>query len=393
MTRVCVVTGTRAEYGLLRWLMEEIHLDPALTLQILVTGAHLSPEFGSTFRQIEQDGFAIDARVDMLVSGDTPVSVTKSMGLGLIGFADALDRLRPDVVVLLGDRYETWAVGAACTVARVPIAHVHGGEVTEGAIDEAIRHGLTKMARLHFVAAPEYGDRVVQLGEDPTSVHIVGGLGLDSIERLELVDRAGLESALGIDLGHPLYVVTYHPVTLGTTSRADFAELLTALDEVPDATLVFTMPNADSDGRALAGMVDAYVAARANAHVFTSLGQTLYLSLLREADAVVGNSSSGLLEAPSLGTPTVNIGDRQRGRLAADSVIACDADRASIRAALETVASPEFRERARTARNPYGVPGASMRIARILADTDWADLPPKRFHDLPAQPVDGRTDL
>lgn len=387
MNRVCVVTGTRAEYGLLRWLMEEVRDTPGLDLQVLVTGAHISPEFGSTYRQIESDGFAIDAKVDMLVSGDTPEAVTTSMGLGLIGFAGALDRLRPDVVVLLGDRYETWAVGAACTVARIPIAHLHGGETTEGAIDEAIRHGLTKMARLHFVAAPEYRDRVVQLGEDPASVHVVGGLGLDSIDRLELLDHAGLEAALGIELGHPLYVVTYHPVTLGTSSSQEFADLLAALDEVPDATLVFTMPNADSEGRTLARMVDDYVAARANAHAFTSLGQVLYLSLLRAADAVVGNSSSGLLEAPSLGTATVNIGDRQRGRLCASSVISCDADRASISAALARLGSSEFAGARATAVNPYGAPGASARIAAVIAATDWSGPVAKAFHDLPVPPA------
>lgn len=383
MTRVCVVTGTRAEYGLLRWLMEDVRDTPGLELQVLVTGAHLSPEFGLTYREIEADGFAIDAKVDMLVGGDTPVAVTKSMGVGLIGLADALDALRPDVVVLLGDRYETWCVGAACTIARIPIAHIHGGETTEGAIDEAIRHGLTKMAAAHFVAAPAYRDRVVQLGEGPASVHVVGGLGLDSIARLRLSSRAELEHDLGITLGDRAYLVTYHPVTLGGSSTDDMAELLAALDAFPDATVVFSRPNADAAARTLNAMLNDYVAGRANAHAFTSLGQQRYLSLLREVTAVVGNSSSGLLEAPTLHTPTVNVGDRQRGRLCAESVITTTPDRAAIIDALHEVDSAAFRVRTATAVNPYGEPGASAAIARTLAATRWDGARPKPFHDLP----------
>lgn len=383
MTRVCVVTGSRAEYGLLRWLMEGIRDSPDLELQLLVTGAHLSAEFGLTYRDIEADGFTIDARVEMLLSSDTPSAVTKSMGLALIGMADAYERLAPELVVVLGDRYEIWCAAAAAMVARIPIAHIHGGETTEGAIDEAIRHGITKMAHLHFVASPVYRDRAIQLGEDPHRVFVVGGLGLDSIDRLELLDRAALEQSLGFSLGERSLLVGFHPVTLtNTSSRVDMAELLAALDELPDTQLIFTMPNADSDGRAMHAMTLDFVETHPNAHAFPSLGQLHYLSCLREVDAVVGNSSSGLLEAPTLGTPTINIGPRQRGRLLADSVITCEPTSDSIREAIRHLDSEAFRARLTGSVNPYGAPGASAAIIDVLERTPTDGLLLKHFHDL-----------
>jgi GDP/UDP-N,N'-diacetylbacillosamine 2-epimerase (hydrolysing) len=383
MTRVCVVTGTRAEYGLLRWLMQGIADSDTLTLQVIATGAHLSPEFGLTYREIEADGFVIDAKVDMLLSSDTTVAVTKSMGLGLIGLADAYARLQPDLVVVLGDRYETWCAAAAAMVARIPIAHIHGGEVTEGAIDEAMRHGITKMAHLHFVAAPAYRNRVVQLGEDPDRVFVVGGLGLDSIDRLDLLDRQQLEEALDFSLGERSLLIGLHPVTLdGVPSQVAMGELLAALADQRDTQLIFTMPNADTDGRVIQSMIVDFVAANPNAKAFTSLGQVRFLSCLQHVDAVVGNSSSGLLEAPSFHTPTINIGSRQRGRLEASSVITCEPTRESIGAALDRLDDEEFQALVAEAVNPYGTPGASRAIVDVIERTSTDDLLIKRFHDL-----------
>jgi len=383
--KICVVTGARSEYGLLRWVMRGIREAPDLELQVIVTGMHLSPEFGLTFREIEADGFRIDRRVEMLLSADTPGALCKSIGLGMIGLADALDQLRPDLVVILGDRFEMLAVATAALVSCIPIAHIHGGETTEGAIDEAIRHSITKMSQLHFVAAEPYRRRVIQLGEQPDHVFDVGGLGVDSVTRMTLLDRAGLEQALGFALGRKNLLVTFHPVTLEPgVSVAQMTELLGALDALPDVHLVFTMPNADTGGRALGQMIERFVAARANAHVRTSLGQLVYLSCVLHVDGVVGNSSSGLTEVPSLRKGTVNIGDRQRGRLRARSVIDCPPDRSSIVAALDKLLSPEFRETLPAVQNPYGDGGASARIVQVLRSHSLEGLVKKAFYDLPS---------
>lgn len=381
--RIAFVTGTRAEYGLLRYVMRGIAADESLTLQLVATGMHLSPEFGLTVTEIEADGFAIDARVEMLVSSDTAVGTAKSMGLGLIGFADAFDRLRPDLVVVLGDRFEIFAAAAAALVARLPIAHLHGGETTEGAFDEALRHSITKMAHLHFVAAEPYRRRVVQLGEDPQRVFLVGGLGVDAITRVAPMDRAALSASLDIALGERPLVVTFHPSTLDASDpAAQMAALLDALADCP-AQLIFTLPNADAGGRALSAMVAAFVAVRPNAHAFASLGQQRYFSLLRLAGGVVGNSSSGLAEAPSFGIGTVNIGARQDGRLKAASVIDCAADATVIRAAVATLQSDAHRHLAAATANPYGSGGAAAQIVDTLRTVPLAGLIRKRFHDLP----------
>jgi GDP/UDP-N,N'-diacetylbacillosamine 2-epimerase (hydrolysing) len=382
--RICVVTGTRADYGLLRWVMQSIKDDPRLQLQTLVTGMHLSPEFGLTYREIERDGFAIDARVEMLTSSDTPVGIAKSMGLGLIGCADALARLRPDLLLVLGDRFEIFAVAAAALVARVPVAHLHGGETTEGAFDEAIRHSITKMSHLHFVAAEEYRRRVIQLGERPDTVHLVGGLGIDNIRRLTLLDRAALERALDFRFGTKNLLVTFHPATLeGATSSQQMTELLAALDLLQDTHLIFTLPNADTDSRALIALVEEYVVARPHARVYTSLGQLRYLSCIAQVDGVVGNSSSGLIEVPSFRKGTVNIGDRQRGRLQAQSVIDCQPTRAAISAALQRLYSAQFQGSLAGVRNPYGEGGASEKVVTILRDCQLEGLVKKPFFDLP----------
>ena len=384
MTRkICIVTGTRAEYGLLRWVMQGVRDAQGLVLQLLVTGAHLSPEFGQTYREIERDGFAIDAKVEMLLSADTATGVSKAMGLGLIGFSDALERLRPDVLVVLGDRFEVFAAAAAAMVAGVPIAHIHGGETSEGAFDEAIRHSVTKMSQLHFVAAEPYRRRVVQLGEHPDRVFLVGGLGVDAIRHLDLLDRPALEAALEFRLGVRNLLVTFHPVTLEHAgSSGQMAELLAALHGLHDTNLIFTMPNADTGGRELARMTDEFVAAHPNARAYASLGQQRYFSCMRVFDGVVGNSSSGLAEAPSFRIGTINIGDRQKGRLRAGSVIDCEPRREAITQAIHALHEPAFRQALASVSNPYGDGGASGRIVEVLRQHPLEQLLKKSFHDL-----------
>jgi GDP/UDP-N,N'-diacetylbacillosamine 2-epimerase (hydrolysing) len=382
--KICVITGTRAEYGLLRWVMQGINDDPDLMLQIIATGMHLSPEFGLTYREIEQDGFQIDRKVEMLTSSDTSVGIAKSMGLGLIGFADALNELRPDLILVLGDRFEIFAAAAAALVARIPVAHLHGGEATEGAFDEALRHSITKMSQLHFVAAEEYRRRVIQLGEQPEHVFMVGGLGIDNIKRLKLLDRAALEVALDFKLGQKSLLITFHPVTLEAVSAADqMAELLVALDKLQDTQLVFTMPNADTNGRALIEMIKQFVAQHVNARAYTSLGQLRYLSCIAQVDGVVGNSSSGLAEVPSFMKGTINIGDRQRGRLQAASVINCEPNRSAITAALERLYSAGFQALLSKVRNPYGDGGASEKVVEAIRRYAFDGNVKKVFHDLP----------
>lgn len=385
MTRkICIITGTRAEYGLLRWVMQGIKDDPDLTLQVIVTGMHLSPEFGLTYREIERDGFQIDRKVEMLTSSDTPVGIAKSMGLGMIGFADALSEMRPDLIVVLGDRFEIFAAAAAALVARIPVAHLHGGETTEGAFDEALRHSITKMSHLHFVAATEYRQRVIQLGEQPERVFLVGGLGIDNIRRLKLLDRAELEASLDFKLGPKNLLITFHPVTLeSATAASQMAELLSVLAELHDTHLVFTLPNADTDGRALIRMVEQFVARHPNARAYTSLGQLRYLSCIAHADGVVGNSSSGMAEVPSFRKGTINIGDRQRGRLQAASVIYCEPSRQSIAAALERLYDADFQASLSSVRNPYGEGGASERVVETLKNYAIDGIVKKAFYDLP----------
>lgn len=384
MTRkICVITGTRAEYGLLRWVMQGIKDDSELTLQIIATGMHLSPEFGLTYREIEQDGFNIDRKVEMLMSSDTPVGIAKSMGLGLLGFADALNGLAPDLIVVLGDRFEIFSAVAAALVARIPVAHLHGGEATEGLVDEAIRHAITKMSHLHFVAAEPYRQRVIQLGEQPERVFLVGGLGIDSIKRLKLLDRTALEASLDFKLGPKNLLITFHPVTLETsTAENQMQELLAALTDLSDTKLIFTLPNADTDGRAMIKMVEQFVIEHPNARAYTSLGQLRYLSCVAQVDGVVGNSSSGLAEVPSLKKGTINIGDRQRGRLQAASIINCKPNRQSITGALEQLYSAGFHAKLSQVSNPYGEGGASTAIISAIKKASLDGLLKKNFYDL-----------
>jgi GDP/UDP-N,N'-diacetylbacillosamine 2-epimerase (hydrolysing) len=379
--KVCVVTGSRAEYGLLRAPMEEIRACPDLELQLIATGMHLAPEFGLTYREIEADGFHIDRKAEILLSSDSAVGLAKSMGLALSACGEALQQLQPDLLLVLGDRFEIFSAVAAAMVARIPVAHLHGGETTEGSFDEAIRHSITKMSHLHFVAADEYRQRVIQLGEHPQRVFLVGGLGADRIRRTALLDRPALEASLGMKLEARNLLITFHPATLEETAATQqMAELLASLEELDDVQLIFTMPNADTEGRALAAMVERFVAGHANAHAYASLGQLRYLSCLRFVDGVIGNSSSGLTEAPSFRTGTVNIGDRQRGRLKAASVIDCAADRESIGAALRQLFSPVFRGNLAEVRNPYGEGGASEKIVAVLRSYPLDGIVKKSFY-------------
>jgi GDP/UDP-N,N'-diacetylbacillosamine 2-epimerase (hydrolysing) len=383
MKKICVITGSRAEYGLLRWVMQGISDDPEFDLQIIVTGMHLSPEFGLTYKVIESDGFIIDRKLEMLTSSDSSVGIAKSMGLGMIGFADALNELNPDLIVVLGDRFEIFSAVSAALVAKIPVAHLHGGEATEGLIDEGIRHSITKMSHLHFVAAEAYRQRVIQLGENPDTVFLVGGLGVDSIKRLKLLKRQEIEASLDFKFGQKNLLITFHPVTLEKSSAENqMGELLAALADLRGTKLIFTLPNADTDGRALIKMVQDFVEQHHNAKAYTSLGQLTYLSCLSQVDAVIGNSSSGLLEAPSFKKGTINIGDRQRGRLLAKSVINCEPRRVSINSAFEKLYSREFQDQLSTVVNPYGDGGASDKIISLIKTVSIDKIIKKKFFDL-----------
>ncbi len=381
---ICVVTGSRAEYGLMSLLLKRLQEDPDIRLSIVATGMHLSSEFGLTASEIEADGLPITERVEMLQEGDSASAVTKAIGIGTIGFAETFERLRPDLCLVLGDRFEILAAAQAAMVARIPIAHIHGGETSEGAIDESIRHAVTKMSQLHFVAAAPYRQRVIQLGEHPDRVFHVGSLGVDVIYALDLMNAEAIEQDLGLDMERPIFVVTYHPATLGDTPpEVAVAKLFAALDEFPDAQCVITKSNADAGGKRINNEIDRYATGKGDrVYVSTSLGQLRYLSLLKHATAVIGNSSSGIIEAPVFEVPTVNIGDRQRGRLRAGSVIDCIEDRHAIRAAIDRAISRDFRLSLRGLETPYGKPGAPDAIAEILRSTDLKTLGMKSFYDL-----------
>ena len=381
--KICVVTGSRADYGLLRFVMQGIKEDTDLALQVVATGMHLSPTFGLTYREIEADGFNIDAKVETLSSSDTPVGIAESMGRGLSGCAEVFSRLQPDVIVVLGDRFEIFAATAAALVAKIPIAHLHGGETTVGAFDEAFRHSITKMSHLHFVAAEEYRKRVIQLGEDPRNVFLVGGLGVDGIKNVNLLSKDELEVSLGIKFKSKSLLVTFHPVTLeDETSEVQMKELLSALSDLPDTTLVFTMPNADTGGLALMKIIEQFVESHQNAHSFISLGQQRYLSCIAQVDGVVGNSSSGLTEVPTFKKGTINIGARQLGRLQASSVINCEPEEEQIRGALVRLFSHDFTSSLAMTFNPYGEGGASDSVVNVLRDIHLHGIIQKTFHGL-----------
>ncbi|MFY9101295.1 UDP-N-acetylglucosamine 2-epimerase [Aliarcobacter cryaerophilus] len=383
MKKICVVTGTRAEYGLLYWLLKEIEADKELELQVIVTGMHLSPEFGLTYRTIEKE-FKINKKIEMLLSSDTSVGISKSMGLAQISFAESYDELKPDIVIVLGDRYEIFSATSAAMIAKIPIAHLHGGEKTEGAFDESIRHSITKMSHLHFTATNEYKNRVIQLGEHPSRVFNVGGMGIENIKRLKLLSKDEFEKSIYFKLNIKNILVTFHPVTLeNSTAQEQFQELLNAIDELKDTNIIFTKANSDTDGRVINQMIDEYVTKNSNKSiVFTSLGQLRYLSALQYVDAVVGNSSSGLAEAPSFKIGTINIGDRQKGRIKASSVIDCEPNKDSILQAFNILNSKEFQNSLINVKNPYGDGYASKRIVEILKNVDLKNILKKSFYDL-----------
>jgi GDP/UDP-N,N'-diacetylbacillosamine 2-epimerase (hydrolysing) len=382
--KICVVTGTRAEFGLLRLLMQGIHDASECELQIVATGMHLSSEYGLTYKEIEQAEFKVDYKVDMQLNSDNASSITKSIGIGTIGFAEAYECLQPDLVVVLGDRFELLSAVTATLIAGIPVAHIHGGETTEGAFDEAIRHSITKMSHLHFVAAPEYARRVIQLGEQPDKVFLVGGLGIDAIKNIELLNREALEEALEFKFGDKNLLVTFHPVTLDDSGSAEqMKSLLDALSSFDKTSYIFTMPNADNGSRELRAMIENFVMHHPNARAYTSLGQLKYLSCMQFVDGVVGNSSSGIAEAPSMGIATVNIGDRQKGRLTATSIIQCPPDSIEIQKALRRIYDPVFRASLKGTLNPYGNGGATKKILEIIKCHSLDGILKKSFYDLP----------
>jgi GDP/UDP-N,N'-diacetylbacillosamine 2-epimerase (hydrolysing) len=385
MRKICIFTSTRAEWGLLKGVAEQICQSDALQLQLLVSGSHLSEQHGMTVREIETDGFAVDARVNILKFDDSSLGVCRSMGLAMSGSGEALEQLRPDVLVVLGDRYETFCATAAAQILRIPIAHIHGGETTEGAVDEAFRHSITKMAHLHFPCCDEYRRRIIQLGENPARAFNVGALGIENIRKISLMSRAELEESIRFKLNKPFFLVTFHPVTLEhETAGAQFKELLDALDQFPEHKIIFTKANADTDGAVINEMIDEVAASHAaRCLAVASLGLRRYLSAMSLCDAVVGNSSSGILETPVFGIPTVNIGDRQKGRLRTPSIIDCEPDCESIVAAIQKALNPQYKESLKGIKHPCEKAETARAIVHVLETVQLDDLLKKSFYDFP----------
>ena len=379
--KICIVTGTRAEFGLLQWLMHEIINDDSLELQIISTGMHHSPEFGLTYKEIENFGFVINKKIEMLLSSDTEIGISKSIALGLISFSEAFLELKPEIIVLLGDRFEIFSAASAAMICKIPIAHIHGGESTEGLIDEPIRHSISKMSHLHFTTTKAYADRVIQMGESPERVFNVGAPGLDNLEKLQLLDKTKFEESIGFKLSKTNVLVTYHPVTLEQqTSESSFKQLLLALHELKNLNIIFTMPNADTDGRIIKQLIDNFVNENSKrSKSFISLGQLRYLSALKHVDLVLGNSSSGLIEVPSFKIPTINIGDRQRGRIKASSVINSKPKEEIINSLIKLLANLLKQNKKR--KNPYGEPGASLKIKKIIKEFDLDNILKKKFFE------------
>lgn len=381
MKKVAVFTGTRAEYGLLYWLLHDIQADKELQLQLIVSGSHLSHEFGNTYQQIEADGFTIAEKIEILLSSDTANGIVKSMGLALIGLADAFSRLQPDILVLLGDRYEALAAAQAAMLMRIPIIHLHGGEISEGAADDAMRHAISKLSYLHATSTECYRQRVIQLGEAPDRVVNVGAIGLEHLHRTVLLSVAELADALKFPLKQPYFVVTYHPVTLANEpAEQSFTALLDALDHYQDYQIILTYPNADAGGRKIIPILKDY-ATRQSHRVLavTSLGQLRYLSAIKHAAAVIGNSSSGLVEAPAFNVPTVNIGFRQQGRLSATSVFHCRAKTIDIKNTLDTIINQ--RDDKKTKKNLQS--NTSAKIIKMIKNLQFDAV--KVFYDIPKQ--------
>ena len=381
--KICVITSSRADYGLLRLILKGIDTDNDLTLQLVATGMHLSSKYGDTCQEIHTDGFVIDMKIDILIGENDARGVSESIGLGVGKFAAALEELRPDMVLVLGDRFEIFAAVIAAHVALIPVAHIHGGELTEGAIDDAFRHSITKMSQLHFVSTQEYANRVIQLGEQPGSVFVTGGLGVDAISQLELLSKSELESILNFKFGEKNLLITFHPVTLELVSAdKQINELLVALDKLPDINYIFTSPNADPGSNYISHAIEKFVATHENSSFYASLGQLNYFSCIQFVDGVVGNSSSGILEIPTFRKGTINIGDRQRGRIQSSSVINCGLDRQEILNAIETLYSIGFSQQLLSISNPYGHVGASLEILNKIKDFSVKTNLSKAFYNL-----------
>lgn len=380
MKKICVITGSRAEYGLLSGVMRAINEEKDLQLQVIATNMHLSPEFGLTYREIEKDGFPIDCKVEMLLSSDTANGTTKSVGLGTIGFADAFENLQPDIIVVLGDRYELLSAVTAATLYKIPIAHIHGGEITEGAFDNGIRHAITKLSHLHFASTDEYRKRIIQMGEQPQYVYNVGALGIENIKKVQPLSKSELEKSLGFEMSDKCLLVTYHPVTLENHTAAEQIDnIINALDSFKDYKIIFTYPNSDIDGRIIIERINSYVSAHKDRAVaFPSLGLKRYLTALRYVKAVIGNSSSGIIEVPSFGIPTLNIGDRQRGRIAAESVIDCGTSESDIKHSLDYA----LRKDCDNINNPYDKHNSANQILKVLREVDLNEIIRKHFYDI-----------
>lgn len=382
--KISILTATRAEYGLLKPIILKLNQIEEFEVKIVATGAHLSPEFGLTYKEIEEDGFTIDRKIEMLVSADTPSSISKSMGLAMISFADYFCEISPDLLIVLGDRYETLAVVIAAMNQKIPIVHLYGGETTEGAIDEAIRHAITKLSYIHCTSTEEYRKRVIQLGEDPMRVFNVGAIGIENVLNEKLLSKEDLENELKIDLSKPYSVVTFHPVTLEkNSSQQQIISLLEVCKNYKEINFIFTKSNADAEGRIINKFIDKYEEENKNIVAFTSLGVRRYLSALKYSSFVMGNSSSGLVEAPSFGIPTINIGDRQKGRMQANSIINCEPISKNIIEAIELALSKEFCDRAKKTKNPYGDGNTSDKVIEIIKKylNNRIDLK-KKFYDV-----------
>ena len=386
MRKICVITGTRAEYGLLFWVMKSIEKEKDLQLQLIATGMHLSTEFGLTYEQIKKDGFNIDKKIEILLSSDSSIGISKSMGLAMISFSEAFEELQPDLVLVLGDRFEIFSAVSSAMIGRIPIAHCHGGEATEGLIDESIRHSITKMSHIHFCSNEYYKKRIIQLGESPKYVFNVGALGIENINKLKLLSREDFEDSISFKLDKKYsFLVTFHPVTLEKlTAGEQINELLKAFDNIEDCKIIFTKSNSDNDGRIINSRIEEYVMNNPEKSVcFTSLGQLRYLSALKYVDCVIGNSSSGLIEVPSFKKATVNIGDRQRGRIFGDSVISCNSTTHEIEKAIKKSISIDFKKNVLPyTKNPYGEGNSSDVIIEVLKKTELKYILKKFFYDL-----------
>ena len=382
--KICIFTGTRAEYGLLKPIIDELKLEKSVELQLIISGMHLSPEFGLTYKEIELTEISKVEKVEILLSSDTSIGVSKAIGLGMISYAEALDRLKPDLLVGLGDRFELFALASAALVQNIPLAHIHGGEVTSGAYDDAFRHSITKMAHLHFASTEVYKKRIIQLGENPKTVYNVGALGIDNLRKMKLLSKDELEKSLSFKLDKPFFVITFHPVTLENKSaEKQITELLKAMDYFPDFKIIITKPNSDNDGRVIIRVIDEFVEKnKERAKSYSSLGQLRYLSVLKYAAMIIGNSSSGIIEMPFFKKPTVNIGDRQKGRIFTESIIQCEPDEKSIVKAIEKGLDKKFQKGIHEKINIYGNGTTAQKIKKVLMSYHYDKLLKKEFYNL-----------